>query len=134
MKTGRVAAMAMAGLLVASACAGPRNTLGTAASVCFRALPGAKDAVHRKGTLVGVRRVDTDSLQRRIPHDPTLATLPDRPLCVFAFKGAFQPGDVPLAKNRSQGRYAIVALTSQHPTVVAAFVLSRLPTRFRHLS
>jgi hypothetical protein len=126
--------MVIAGLVVASACAGPRNTLGTAASACFRALPSAKDAVHRKGKLVGVRRVDTDSLQRRIPNDPTLATLPDRQLCVFAFKGSFRPGDVPQATNRSQGPYAIVALTSQHPKVVAAFVLTRLPTRFRHLS
>jgi len=133
MKARRLASAAIAGLLVASACAGPRNSLGTAASSCFRALPGAKDAVHRKGTLVGVRRVDSGLLQQRLPHDPTVATLPDRQLCVFAFKGNFEARDVPRADNRPQGRYAVVALTTRRPTLVAAFLLDELPTRFRHV-
>jgi hypothetical protein len=31
------------------------------------------------------------------------------------------------------GTYALVALTGSRPRVVAAFVVSRLPTRFRHV-
>lgn len=134
MRMRRVTVALVAGLVLAGACAGPRNTLGTAASSCFRALPTAKDAVHRKGTLVGVRRVDTDLLQRRMPGDPALATLPDRQLCVFAFKGKFQPADVPRAIEQHEGRYAVVAVATRRPVVVAAFILNRLPTRFRHVS
>ena len=49
--------------LLTAACAAPRNTLGTSASPCFRALPTAKAAVHNHGRFVGVRRVSRPSLR-----------------------------------------------------------------------
>jgi hypothetical protein len=55
-------------------------------------------------------------------------------LCVFAFRDTYQPGDVPAAAVKEHGRYALVALTLNHPGVVAAFVVDRLPMRFGHLS
>ena len=125
------AAVVAIALLVAS-CGGARNSLGTSASPCYRALPGAKEAVHGKGHLVGVRRVRTSTLQRRIPGDQQLAAVRERQLCVFAFHDDFHASDVPGATNQEHGQYAVVALTLRNPRVVAAFLLDRLPTRFRH--
>jgi hypothetical protein len=126
------AAALLAAVLVVVACAGARNSLGTAASPCYRALPGAIQAVHHKGHLVGVRRVDTSTLQRRLPEDQQLATVRDRQLCVFAFHDDFHAGDVTGAGNQDHGPYAVVALTLKNPRVVAAAIVDHLPTRFRH--
>jgi hypothetical protein len=114
-------------------CGGARNSLGTAASSCFRALPPARDAVSRKGKLVGVRKIETATLKRRLPADKKLAAVTDKNLCVFAFKDTFQPNDVPLAAIKRTGVYAVVAVTIRHPSVAAAFILDRLPGRFGHL-
>jgi hypothetical protein len=114
-------------------CGGARNSLGTAASSCFRALPPARDAVSRKGKLVGVRKIGTATLKKRLPADKKLAAVTDKELCVFAFKDTFQPADVPFAPVRRPGVYAVVAVTIRHPAVVAAFILDRLPGRFGHL-
>jgi hypothetical protein len=132
----RAAALAAAALLTAAAfagCGGARNSLGTTANACFRALPPARDAVSRKGRFLGVRKMDTETLQRRLPNDTKLAGLKDKDICVFAFKDSFKPADVPLAGATRPGRYAVVAVTINHPTVVAAFIVDHLPGRFGHL-
>jgi hypothetical protein len=129
---------ALAGLAVvtlaaaASACSGGRISLGTSAGACFRALPAAEAAVH-KGRLVGVRRVSAATLRDRLPQDTTLATLPDQDLCVLAFSGTYASGSVTGASNTTPGHFAIVAVATNHPEVVAAFVVDKLPTRFQHL-
>jgi hypothetical protein len=120
-------------LLVAASCAGGRNSLGTAASSCFRALPSAKDAVHGKGRLIGVRRVSVATLKQRIPNDTKLATLPSQELCVFAFQGSFVAGQVTGAVGGASGQYAVIAVTIKQPEVVRSIVTNRLPTRFAHL-
>jgi hypothetical protein len=127
------AAAIVAALSGLTGCAGARNSLGTGASACFRALPAARDAIHDKGRLVGVRRVPAEMLHNALPPNATSSSLPDQELCVFAFNGAYAPGSVTGAQNTNSGRYAIVALGSKHPSVVAAWVLDDLPTRFRHL-
>jgi hypothetical protein len=120
-------------LLSITACGGARNTLGTPSSVCFKALPGAKDAVNQKGSLVGVRKIQALKLQRHLPQNHQLALIPSgESLCVFAFHGKYQPSDVPQAAPHPPGSYAVVALTVKNPNVVAAIVLDQLPTRFRH--
>jgi hypothetical protein len=119
--------------LAASGCAGGRNSLGTGASACFRALPAARDAVHDKGRLVGVRRVTAETLRSHLPADAAMATLPDQELCVFAFDGSYDPGSVTGASNTKNGHFAIVAVGSRQPSVVAVTVVDELPTRFRHL-
>jgi hypothetical protein len=125
-----------AGLLVVvliAGCGGARNTLGTSASACYRALPGAKQAVSNKGRFVGVKKFPASTLQKRLPNDPTLTTLPGKEsLCVFAFRGKFQASDVPQAATRAEGPFAVVALTLNRPHVVAAYILDHLPTRFQH--
>jgi hypothetical protein len=126
------AATLVALVLVVGACGGARNSLGTVASPCYRALPGAIEAVHHKGHLVGVRRVNTSTLQKRLPGDQQLAAVRDKQLCVFAFHDDFHAGDVTGATNQAQGHFAVVALTLKSPRVVAAAIVDHLPTRFRH--
>jgi hypothetical protein len=129
----RAAAVAIAVVVAAAGCAGARNALGTNASACFKALPGANAAVHDKGHLVGVRRVEASTMQKRFPQDPQLDALPPGThLCVFAFRGTFKGANVDLAPETSSGTYAIVALTGSRPTLVSAHVVDQLPTRFRH--
>jgi hypothetical protein len=90
--------------------------------------------VHRQGHLVGVRRVDASLLQQRMPTGSALDTLaPKTELCVFAFSGKFTSSTVTSSPPGLSGSYALVALDGNRPKVVAAFVVSRLPTRFRHL-
>jgi hypothetical protein len=134
--TGMV--VALVGLL--AACGGPFNALATADSVCFRGLPVAKAAVHSQGTLVGVRRVQTKTLESRIEHKlhETNLTLPptalsgETQLCAFAFRGQYAPGAVALATNTQSGKYAVVLVGSKHVVLVGAVVLPALPQRFRH--
>jgi hypothetical protein len=125
-----VVALSVAALV--PACGGARNSLGTNASTCYRAVPAARKAIG-KGQLVGVRRIHTSELQRRLPNDTKLAAVQAKQLCVFAFHGTYQPGDVPLATPQRAGTYAVVAVTIINPTAVTASVLDHLPTRFGHL-
>jgi hypothetical protein len=120
-------------LTVVASCGGARNSLGTASSACFRALPPARDAVHRKGKLIGVRKINTRNLQKRLPANARLAAVKSKELCAFAFRGTFEPADVPLATTPRSGSYAIVGVTIGSRSVVAAFIVDRLPTRFEHL-
>jgi hypothetical protein len=129
----RRAAAALVVAAAVTACSVPRNGLGTSATPCFRALPGATQAVHRKGKLLGVRRVSTARLRQRFPNNAHLKALTDADsnLCAFAFKGPYPPGAVDLANNTQPGTYAVVALTSRSNQLVAASVVDRLPLSFR---
>jgi len=131
----QLAAAAVAAVVTigAVACGGARNTLGTSASPCFRALPLAQTAVHDQGRLVGVRRVNASTLKARLKNNAKLQALPNQELCVFAFRGNYAPGKVDGASNTKPGHYAIIAVTSKHPLVVAVAVVDTLPTRFAHL-
>lgn len=132
-RRGPVAALVVAIVLGASACAGARISLGTNAGACFEALPPAESAIHAKGKLVGVRRVSAASMRARLSHNTTLATIPDQELCVFAFSGTYMPGTVVGAREKATGHYAIVLVSTKHPAVLGAVVANQLPTRFRHL-
>lgn len=125
--------LAFALVIGSVACAGARNTLGTSASPCFRALPLAQAAAHDQGRLVGVRRVNTSALKGRLKDDPKVQAVPNQELCVFAFRGSYPPGQVDGASNTKPGHYAVIVVTSKHPGVVVAFVTDKLPTRFAHL-
>jgi len=114
---------------VVGACGGPRNSLNTDASVCFRSLAVASGAVHHKGKLVGVRRVSTRSFATQMPD----ITAPDHdPVCLVAYQSDYHPGDVVDARPPRAGRYALVAVTTGTPTLLGTRVTDRLPLRFRH--
>ena len=124
----RLGALVAAALLLVS-CAGPRNSLGAGSTACFKAIPPAVSAVGRKGSLVGVRQVNAARLAHRRPE---FARFDNENLCLVAFRGDFQPGDVPGASDAQPGRYAVVAVDSRRDAVVATYVLDHLPLRFRH--
>lgn len=115
--------------LLASACASPRNALGAGSTACFRAIPVAIREVNHIGKLVGVREVNASKLARRRPE---FARLGSHNLCLFAFQGTYRPGDVPGAIPPPPGRFAVVAVNPSNDVMVGAFVLGRLPFRFRH--
>ncbi len=122
-------AMAVGATVVMAACGGPRNSLNTDASVCFRSLAVASNAVHHKGKLVGVRRVSARELAKQMPE----ATVAGRdPVCLVAFASDYRPGQVDHAQPPGPGRYAVVAVTTGTPTLLGARVTDRLPLRFRH--
>ena len=106
----------------------PRNSLGTSSTACIKAIPVAAAEVHHKGKPEGVRTVRAASLAKRIPE---VSPLGKENVCLVAFNDNFQPGDVTHARVQRAGRYALVVVDS-HQNVVVAFVLDRLPLRFRH--
>jgi len=106
------AAVAVGAFLLAAACGGPRNTLNTAGSHCFKAIPLAKA-----------------TLAHKLPQAERLG---DQRVCLVAFRGPYAVGAVPLADPSGPGDYAIVAVDRGGSTVVASFVVDELPLRFRH--
>jgi len=126
----RIRSGAVAVVLLVAGCAGPRNTLNTATSHCFRALPLARDTVHEQGKLVGVRAVRATRLTPRIPQAERLGA---QRLCLVAFKGPYTVDAIPRSDPAGPGTYAIVAVDSRGSTVLASFVVNDLPLRFRHL-
>lgn len=125
------AAAATVAVVLLAACGGPRSALGTDASACFRALPAAREAVHDKGKLVGVRIVEDDHAREIVPH----ATPPEEHrVCLVAFKGTYGPDGVDEVVQRDGSTFAIVAVRlDAHPSELGAVVTDKLPTRFRHL-
>jgi len=117
-------------VLLLAGCGGPRNTLNTATSHCFRALPLARATVDQQGRLVGVRAVTATTLARRLPQAERLG---HQRLCLVAFKGPYADGTIPRADPAGPGTYAIVAVDGRGQTVLASFVVDELPLRFRHL-
>jgi len=126
-----LAGAAAAALLAAAmtACGGPRNSLNTDASVCFRALAVANGAVHHKGKLVGVRRVSARRLSDEMPR---VSAAGRAPVCLIAFQSDYRAGEVVDAQPPVAGRFAVVAVTSGTPTLLGARVTNRLPLRFHH--
>jgi hypothetical protein len=128
-----VAALALPG------CA--RNTLGTTSSPCFQALPVAKEAVHGRGSFVGVRLVSASEMSKLrrlrgvIDHR---SRTPVRNVCVVGYSGTFRPdqvsrpaGTVPAS---GVGHFAVVVVSNPQNKLLATVVLQREPVRFRHLA
>ncbi len=112
-----------------TACGGPRSSLNTDASVCFRSLAVASGAVHHKGKLVGVRRVSARSLSAHLPEARVSS---NDPVCLVAYRSDYRAGDVVDADPGASGHYAVVAVTTGTPTLLGARVTEQLPLRFRH--
>ena len=124
----RLSAAAAIAAVLTAACAAPRNTLGTSASPCFRALPTAKAAVHQNGRFVGVRRVSRRRLADLFRTEPP----PGRDFCLVGFSGAFRPEQVDHPAGGRPGRYAAVVVTLRGTTALQTFLVDRLPTHLRH--
>jgi hypothetical protein len=121
-------AAVMVAVLLTAGCAAPRNTLGTSASACFRALPTARTAVHDRGRFLGVRRVSRSRFVKIFHADPP----PGREFCVVGFAGPYKPGEVDRAAPDAAGRYALLVVTMRGTTLLRTFVVDRSPLRFGH--
>ena len=119
--------------VAAGGCTAARNTLGTSASQCFRALPAANDAVHDRGQLVGVRYLKAGSLDKEARHSRRLremiASTHGRPACIVAFAGSYPRGSVKGSITRRSGRYAVLVLDASSGALQFAIVVDRLPLR-----
>jgi hypothetical protein len=133
------AAVAAAGLC---ACGAGRIVLGTNTSPCFMALPTAKQAVHGRGSLAGVRLVDTARLTGPggRPMRDLLGMLParaPRDICVVAYAGKFRLGRVERPAGHAPpggtGRYAIVIVSVPKPELLGTFVVRHEPLAFARL-
>lgn len=125
-----LATTVMAVLATAAMLAGctPRNNLGTVSTECVKAIPAAANDVHHKGKPEGVRVVVASRLANRLPR---FAPLGNQHVCLVAFSDDFQPGDVTSASVQRAGHFAVVVVDTKGK-VLDAFVLDRLPLRFRH--
>jgi uncharacterized protein (TIRG00374 family) len=129
-------ATALAGSVALTSCTAGHASLGTGASPCYLALPKAADAVHHRGTLVGVRLVSPTALDS---HRATTRKLEMRMhgqihnACLVAYRGKFTSSTVerPIEPGRS-GDYAVAVLTTSGKELLATFVLTHAPLRFAH--
>lgn len=99
-------------------------------SVCFRAIPVGREAVHDQGAkLIGVHRVPVDSVRDRLPPATRdqLAAENDLAVCEMTFRGPFRPGQVDMAQADQGGQFAVVLVSSRGLHLVGAVVLSQLP-------
>ncbi len=117
-------------------CTSGHTVLGTTVNPCFKALPAATTAVHRQGVFIGVRSDRADTLIKQAPRlasVPEMASLGRQTVCVVAYRGEYQPGQVDKATSTHPGHYAVVIVKASDSQVVVSFILRHLPLRFRHL-
>lgn len=123
----------VASLLSSTACSHAPGVSNGSVSVCYRAIPVGKAAVHaRHVELIGVHRVPVDSVRRHLPASARaeLAAEDDTSVCAMAFRGPFTPAQVDLAPPGAPGEYALVLVSSRQLHLVAAVVLQTLPRAF----
>ncbi|MDE3085819.1 MAG: hypothetical protein KGJ77_03550 [Acidobacteriota bacterium] len=135
---GVLSAVALS-VLSLSACAAPRDTLGTKSSACFRAVPVATDAVRDRGTLSGVRLLGSKDLDRRPRFRSLLEARAGRTVtsvCVVSFQGRFRLDQVQKSFGRAPasgtGTVALVFVSSPEERLLGTLVLSRVPLPLRH--
>jgi hypothetical protein len=119
------------------ACAAGRGVLGTSISPCFIALPAAKRAVEGRGSLAGIRLIDTAGLtagnDRALRN--LLDSLPVRPVhdvCLIAYIGSFTPAQVELVGRYPQNpaRFAIAVVTTPKPRLLGTILVRHVPLGF----
>jgi hypothetical protein len=124
-------ACALAAALAMTGCGSPRTSLGTDASACFRALPIARQAVHQRGRLVGIRRVSGEHASRIVPHGDAAKI---GSVCLIAFRDSYEESDVDGVVHTNGSKFAIVAVAlDSRPRRLGAVLTDRLPVRFSHL-
>jgi hypothetical protein len=120
-------------VLFLGACSHPPGVSNGSVSVCYRALPVGKAAVHDgSARLVGVHRIPVDSVRSHLPSwaKDQLAAEDDTSVCVMAFEGRFQAAQVDMAPAGQSGPYALVLVSSKGLHVVGAVLLRSLPKAF----
>lgn len=125
--------LALTALLTATACTTTPGVSNGSVSVCYRALPLGRAAIHdRHAKLIGVHRVPVEAVRTHLPATAQyeLAADDDTSVCAISFKGAFRAGQVDLAPPGQSGDYALVLVSSKKLHLVATVVLTHLPKAF----
>lgn len=126
-----LALLVLAGPSILASCGATRPGISNGSvTVCYRAIPTARDALHSDGaTLVGVHRMSADLVRSRLvsPVPGDLVSEDDRSVCVLTFQDDFAAGQVEGAPAGQSGRYAIVVVSSRQLAVLATFVVDQLP-------
>jgi hypothetical protein len=128
-----IGALVLASALVTSCGTTRPSVTNGSVSVCYRAIPVAKSALHdRTATVVGVHRLAVDTVRSQLPStvNAELTAENDRVVCAVAFRGTFAAGQVAMAPGGAQGTYAVVLVSSRHLHLVDSFVLDHLPKAF----
>lgn len=133
-------ALATGPVSVLGGCTSVRNTLGTNASPCFRALAVAKEAVHDRGTFTGVHLVSSKTLAQDAHLEDVLsarAGMTVKTVCVVSYRGSFRLDQVERPFDHvprgGVGRYAIVVVSEPQNRLLGTAVRSRQPLRFGHV-
>ena len=103
-----IAALCLAAGALSGCSSPPPGVSNGSVSVCYRAIPIAKAAVHdNHATLIGVHRIPADTVKHRLPPSAQveLANEDDTVVCAVALKGSFAAGQVTLAPLSEQGSY-----------------------------
>lgn len=132
-RAAAVAVLVVLTSLAGSSCSHAPGVSNGSVSVCYRAIPIGKNAIHeRSAKLIGVHRVPVDTVRSRLPvsAQSQLANENDTAVCAMAFHGTFEPGQVQLAGPDQTGDYALVLVSSLRLHLVACVVLDRLPPSF----
>ncbi|MDE3202734.1 MAG: hypothetical protein KGQ66_00765 [Acidobacteriota bacterium] len=122
-----------ASLLLLGACSNTPGVSNGSVSVCFRAIPVGRSAIHaHHASLIGVHRVPVDAVRRHLPPaaQAQLTAENDTSVCVMAFRGDFTSADVELAPPGRSGHYALLLVTSRQLKLIASVVLESLPRAF----
>jgi hypothetical protein len=140
--------LALAGLALFGAaictggCTSVRNGLGPRESVCLRALPVAREAVHAQGSYQGVKYFDARSFalllakrQSTQPAEsppPELAALMKSSVCLVEYRGTFTTADVEMGFSHfsGAGAYAVVVIKQSTNELVVTIVLPKPPLAF----
>jgi hypothetical protein len=128
-----IGAVALASAVLASCGSAHPGVTNGSVTVCYRAIPVAKAAVHDShATLVGVHRLAVDTVRSQLPASVSaeLVAENDHVVCAVAFEGTFAAGQVDLASPGDEGSYAVVLVSSRHLHLVDSFVLDSLPKAF----
>ncbi len=121
--------------IAVSSCTSARSNLGTSDSSCYLALPAATKAVHSTGKLVGVQRSTLASVEKGFPRFADAlhaAGGSGQRICLFAFSGEFSMQSVSKPRGRSDGKVAVVVLSTPTNRLLGTVIMSRAPLRFGH--
>lgn len=125
--------LALVAVMSATGCTATPGISNGSVSVCYRAIPAARTAVHESpAKLIGVHRVPVDKVRSQLPPQAQfeLTADDDTSVCAMAFKGQFAAGQVDLAPAGQSGDYALVLVSSKKLQLVASVVLVHLPRAF----
>jgi hypothetical protein len=132
-----VALVVVLGSSTLAGCTAARDGLGTRASLCFRFLPQAHDAVPKSAVFSGVRSLPGDDLVMAIKASPADKRLPPDALvdaahqmtCLVAFRGRFTVAGVTKGWAPKPGPYrgAVVAVAQDDGKIIVTVLFATVP-------